>query len=757
MRKLVSIISIIIVGINSTNLYAQTDTWKQKSDLGSLPRARPVSFSIGNKGYVGTGSDGNYKKDFWEYDPSTNVWTQKADFGGTGRYSAFGFAINSKGYIGLGQDGFNSYKKDFWEYDPSLNTWSKKADFAGTARYGGLCFAVGNKGYVGLGQDANERPIDFWEYDPNTDQWTEKASFPGLQRLEVASFTIGIMGYACTGYERFNANRELWQYNTTTNGWTQKAYFPGASRSGAVGFAIGSKGYVGGGFSSSTTKDFYEYNSVTNAWTRIDDAGNNESTDGTAFTIGNYGYVYIGYYGGPGYRGNSNRFFEYGPQISTVINWVGNVNTDFNTMGNWDLNTLPTKIDKVIILPGTNTPVINSNVLINSLTVSSGAFLQIDPSMTLSVTGSFVNLGSICNNGGTILGSITGNAIANSVNPTVGLTVLPASTVTALNVVTFNATVTNINGGVVNYGFLTNGILQQYGTVSSFATSTLTNFSTVNAFISVSGGTCLSKNTATSTGILITVNKLPQTINLSLPSTVNFGIPPLTLTGTSNAGLPITYQSSNSSLVSVINNNQLRILGAGTVTITSFQSGNNYYLAVPSIPLSFTVLKADQSINFTTLTSKNIGDPSFKLTSTASSGLVVSYTSSNLAVVSISGNTVYVIGSGTATITGNQSGNVNYNPASPVSQTIVVSLATDIEEKTMDELCIYPNPAKGTIYLDGLPQGSKITLINILGLEVKSKEASGNTSIDVSSIQTGEYLLKISTPSKTLLKRCIVE
>ena len=42
------------------------------------------------------------QKDFWEYDPAANTWTQKADFGGTARDGAVGFSIGSKGYIGTG-------------------------------------------------------------------------------------------------------------------------------------------------------------------------------------------------------------------------------------------------------------------------------------------------------------------------------------------------------------------------------------------------------------------------------------------------------------------------------------------------------------------------------------------------------------------------------------------------------------------------------------------------------------------------------
>jgi hypothetical protein len=50
-------------------------------------------------------------KDFWEYDPATNTWTQKADFGGTARYSAVGFSIADKGYLGTGTDGFHLIRR----------------------------------------------------------------------------------------------------------------------------------------------------------------------------------------------------------------------------------------------------------------------------------------------------------------------------------------------------------------------------------------------------------------------------------------------------------------------------------------------------------------------------------------------------------------------------------------------------------------------------------------------------------------------
>src|ERR1051325_11216231 len=82
-----------------------TPNWPQKTDLPGDARDYAVSFSIGDKGYVGTGENGSYMKDFWEYNPTADSWVQKADFGGTARERAIGFSVGSKGYIGTGYDG----------------------------------------------------------------------------------------------------------------------------------------------------------------------------------------------------------------------------------------------------------------------------------------------------------------------------------------------------------------------------------------------------------------------------------------------------------------------------------------------------------------------------------------------------------------------------------------------------------------------------------------------------------------------------
>jgi N-acetylneuraminic acid mutarotase len=116
--------------------------WTQKEDFPGAARAYAVGFSINNaKGYVGTGNTpgaGNtgLKKDFWEYDPGnteTGPWTQKADFAGVARDLDVGFSIGNKGYIGTGLINVDVLIQDFWQFDPGTSTgpgtWLQKADF----------------------------------------------------------------------------------------------------------------------------------------------------------------------------------------------------------------------------------------------------------------------------------------------------------------------------------------------------------------------------------------------------------------------------------------------------------------------------------------------------------------------------------------------------------------------------------------------------------------------------------------------------
>ena len=61
------------------------------------------------------------------------------------------------------------------------------------------------------------------------------------------------------------------------------------------------------------------------------------------------------------------------------------------------------------------------------------------------------------------------------------------------------------------------------------------------------------------------------------------------------------------------------------------------------------------------------------MSATATSGLTISYASSNTAVATISGSTVTIVGPGTTTITASQAGDANWNAASNVTQALTVN------------------------------------------------------------------------------------
>ncbi|RFS16920.1 hypothetical protein [Emticicia sp. C21] len=268
------------------------DDWVRKGDFGTT-RVGAVGFSIGSKGYVGTGAStmsGTSLADFWEYNPVTDVWTQRANFGGGGRKDAVGFSMGNKGYVGTGGT------SDFWEYNPVTNVWRSRAAVGGGARSGAVGFSIGNKGYIGTGSSKE----DFWEYDTTANAWSQKANFGGGTRTNAVGFSIANRGYIGTGISGTTKKVDFWEYDPIANSWTQKANFGGTARTGASGFSINNKGYIGTGNVGLANdvvpeNDVWEYSPSSNSWTVKSSFWRTGRIDGVGFSIGNKGYMGLGY------------------------------------------------------------------------------------------------------------------------------------------------------------------------------------------------------------------------------------------------------------------------------------------------------------------------------------------------------------------------------------------------------------------------------------------------------------------------------
>lgn len=137
--------------------------------------------------------------------------------------------------------------------------------------------------------------------------------------------------------------------------------------------------------------------------------------------------------------------------------------------------------------------------------------------------------------------------------------------------------------------------------------------------------------------------------------------------------------------------------------------------------------KMDQTISFASIPDKTLGDGSFNLAATTSSGLAVSYATSSSQIV-INGIEVGLLSAGRATITASQAGSSGFNAAAPVAQSF----------------CVQPRqPAitSGTV-------GTAITLTSSAtsGNQwfLDGQAIAGATGVTYEAISSGDYTVQVS-------------
>src|SRR5205823_8953192 len=135
-----------------------------------------------------------------------------------------------------------------------------------------------------------------------------------------------------------------------------------------------------------------------------------------------------------------------------------------------------------------------------------------------------------------------------------------------------------------------------------------------------------------------------------------------------SSGLAVVFGASGKCTLSGV---AVHITGAGSCTITATQPGDANYNAAASVAQTFAIAKADQEIDFLPLETKAFGDPDFAVDATADSGLAVSFSAKGRCTVHA--RRVHLTGPGACTITATQSGNENYDAASPVSQEFAIA------------------------------------------------------------------------------------
>lgn len=165
-------------------------------------------------------------------------------------------------------------------------------------------------------------------------------------------------------------------------------------------------------------------------------------------------------------------------------------------------------------------------------------------------------------------------------------------------------------------------------------------------------------NAPTSISGLTPVNQFDSPENLSS------GQPAVALDGNDAANRGVLTANIS---VSLPNNYEIMFVWIDTYNLFSY----DHLFAIDNVSLSSSTQQS-QTITFPEFEDIEYDNVSFSPGATASSGLPITYTSSNTNVVSVSGSNLVIQGAGSAVITASQSGGSGYLPAVSVQRTLNV-------------------------------------------------------------------------------------
>lgn len=181
-------------------------------------------------------------------------------------------------------------------------------------------------------------------------------------------------------------------------------------------------------------------------------------------------------------------------------------------------------------------------------------------------------------------------------------------------------------------------------------------------------------------------------------------------------------------------------------------------------PIGLIFIKGNQKITFPAFEPKTITTTPFPTGVLASSGLPLSFTSSNPDVATIFENAVIIHGVGETVITASQNGDGNYNPASPVSMTLTVNKGNQtitfntIPIKTLGNAPFTLTatassnlPVSFTTTSDKITiAGSQVTLVKAGSITIKANQA-GNSNYNPAAFVEQTFCINPEKPSIAVL------
>jgi hypothetical protein len=242
------------------------------------------------------------------------------------------------------------------------------------------------------------------------------------------------------------------------------------------------------------------------------------------------------------------------------------------------------------------------------------------------------------------------------------------------------------------------------------------------------------------------------------PRTV--GDPEFMLSASASSGLPVSYSSSNPQ-VAIVEGNIVTIKGGGTAFLSASQPGDDMFHAAPIVIRMLSVNKLSQTIEFLAIPEEvDMGTAPFVLNATASSGLPVTFSSSDASVIRIDGNRCTILRAGTAMISCMQYGGSNYAPAVPVSYTITVKSDRRTPAPTED-VTVLSKPVGEWMFIgmDDFSDGEPVSVEiidsrknSVIRMTTKEQE---QLSVNVAGMSPGIYYLELTQNERKITSRFV--
>ncbi|MEQ8812507.1 MAG: MBG domain-containing protein, partial [Imperialibacter sp.] len=221
--------------------------------------------------------------------------------------------------------------------------------------------------------------------------------------------------------------------------------------------------------------------------------------------------------------------------------------------------------------------------------------------------------------------------------------------------------------------------------------------------------------------------KEDQTITFEAIADKTFGDAAFDLTATASSGLTVSYIVSGAATIS---GSSVMITGAGGVTITASQAGDDSFNAAADVSQSFTVNKATATITLSDLEQEADGTPKTPTVVTDPSGLEVVFTFDGEAIVPV------VAGSYTVVATINDA---NYKGSAEAVFELIEGVETGVADE-LSQVLVYPNPFAETINIEG-KNLSVIRLHNLNGQLMLERAVTDKTELTTPDLIPGVYLL----------------